>query len=37
MSRNSAQWTRKPRLPPTHYADPVILQSARASFLRFKS
>ena len=24
MSRNSVQWTQKPKLPPTHYADPVI-------------
>ena len=24
MSRNSVQWTQKPKLPPTHYADPII-------------
>ena len=24
MSRNSMQWTQKPNLPPTHYADPII-------------
>ena len=24
MSRTSAQWTQKPKLPPTHYADPII-------------
>ena len=24
MSRNSAQWTQRPKLPPSHYADPVI-------------